>query len=76
MLLMANRSADYTFPEQWNYPPYFTLQPVAETREKQNELWRSLLVGYCKAKRIFMIHIDDEKFEPFYNKRIGRTNED
>jgi len=60
----------FAYPEFWNYPPYFTLQPVAETQEKQKALWRGLILNYCQSTRTFRIRVDDEKFEPFHNRVI------
>ena len=60
----------FVYPEFWNYPPYFTLQPVAETQEKQKALWRGLILNYCQSTRTFRIRVDDEQFEPFHNKVI------
>jgi ESCRT-II complex subunit VPS25 len=62
----------FVYPEFWNYPPYFTLQPVAETQEKQKALWRGLILNYCQSTRTFRIRVDDENFEPFHNRVIDR----
>ena len=43
------------FPEFYSFPPFFTIQPVEETREKQFALWRDLIVRYhdhCKIKTL------------------------
>ena len=37
----------YAFPPFYRYPPYFTVQPVAETFNKQKDLWSSLILSYC-----------------------------
>lgn len=43
----------------------------AETWAKQQELWADVLLGYCAAKRIFMV--DFETVEaPFNNESISR----
>ena len=39
----------FTPPEFWSFPPFFTLQPVAETREKQLTLWADLVLDWAKA---------------------------
>ncbi|MES1907279.1 MAG: hypothetical protein MHM6MM_000433 [Cercozoa sp. M6MM] len=37
-------------PEVWQWPPFFTLQPVAATRQKQLALWAQVLCDYLKAE--------------------------
>ncbi|KAM1404909.1 hypothetical protein ACFX2I_013351 [Malus domestica] len=44
---------DFKLPQFFNYPPYFTLQPVRETRKKQIQLWNNLILDYCKTHSIF-----------------------
>jgi ESCRT-II complex subunit VPS25 len=34
------------FPEFYSFPPFFTIQPVLTTREKQMGLWRELILRY------------------------------
>jgi ESCRT-II complex subunit VPS25 len=34
------------YPEFYSFPPFFTIQPVLATREKQLALWRDLIVRY------------------------------
>mmetsp|Transcript_21634 Transcript_21634/g.38564 ORF Transcript_21634/g.38564 Transcript_21634/m.38564 type:complete len:176 (-) Transcript_21634:86-613(-) len=60
-------------PKFWSYPPYFTLQPVAETREKQISLWHDLILSYCKRHKIYVIPSNAaENFPLFENKDISR----
>eukprot|EP00873_Tetraselmis_striata_P040747 jgi/Tetstr1/461011/TSEL_006161.t1 len=60
-------------PKFWSYPPYFTLQPVAETREKQISLWHNLLLNYCKHHKVYVVPANAaEGFPLFENKAIGR----
>jgi ESCRT-II complex subunit VPS25 len=62
----------FAFPEFHGYPPYFTLQPVVETRRKQLELWRALVLDYCRAQRLFIIPAGGAGFPPFANAAIDR----
>lgn len=70
-----NPSGDggFEFPEFWEYPPYFTVQPVPETFEKQKDLWCGLILRYCKHTRTFIVDVHDEDFVLFRNKKIDRT---
>eukprot|EP00850_Spirogloea_muscicola_P019294 SM000187S03911 [mRNA] locus=s187:136779:138424:- [translate_table: standard] len=58
-------------PQFYNYPPYFTLQPVKDTREKQVQLWKELILQYCKQQKIFRVNLDEE-FPLFVNQAIDR----
>ena len=46
------------YPEFYSFPPFFTIQPVLATREKQLGLWRSLILQYyTKHKmKILVVH--------------------
>ena len=43
--------AGLTLPELYDFPPFFTLQPVDATRARQLEAWVSLLVRWAAATR-------------------------
>ncbi|KAK4802401.1 hypothetical protein SAY86_000604 [Trapa natans] len=63
---------DFKLPPFFNYPPYFTLQPVRDTREKQIQLWKDLILDYCKTQKIFIIGLEEE-FPLFSNHVIERS---
>lgn len=48
-------SQEYPFPSFWSYPPYFTLQPIKETREKQIALWCELILDYCRHQKVYKL---------------------
>jgi ESCRT-II complex subunit VPS25 len=62
---------EFTFPYFYNYPPYFTLQPVKDTREKQIQLWKELILRYCKHHKCFVVDLEAE-FPLFENTSIQR----
>ncbi|CAK9232334.1 unnamed protein product [Sphagnum jensenii] len=64
--------ADFSFPYFYNYPPYFTLQPVRDTREKQVELWKQLILKYCKHHKYFVVDLEEGDFPLFANANIDR----
>ena len=37
------------WPWQYSFPPFFTLQPHAPTREKQIQAWKYLVISYCQV---------------------------
>ncbi|KAF5193622.1 Vacuolar protein sorting-associated protein [Thalictrum thalictroides] len=63
---------DFKLPHFFNYPPYFTLQPVRDTREKQLQLWKELILDYCRTQKIFIIGLEEE-FSLFTNPVIERS---
>jgi ESCRT-II complex subunit VPS25 len=68
---MSGGGGDFAFPGFYGYPPYFTLQPVKETREKQLDAWRELVLDYTRSKRVFSFN--PQTFELFENKSINRS---
>jgi len=63
---------DFKLPHFFNYPPYFTLQPVRDTREKQVQVWKELIIDYCRTQKIFVIGLEEE-FPLFSNPVIERS---
>lgn len=61
------------WPWQYNFPPFFTLQPNEDTKKKQLDAWSDLILNYCKLKRIFLLDIaENQNSELFSNKKIDR----
>lgn len=66
-------TSDFNFPWQFNFPPFFTIQPNLETRKIQLETWSTLIIDYCCFKKIASINTNKMINEPiFYNKKIDR----
>lgn len=63
---------DFKLPHFFNYPPYFTLQPVRDIREKQVQLWKELILEYCRSQKIFVIGLEED-FPLFSNPAIERS---
>uniref|UniRef100_A0A061RHC1 ESCRT-II complex subunit VPS25 n=1 Tax=Tetraselmis sp. GSL018 TaxID=582737 RepID=A0A061RHC1_9CHLO len=67
-------SNSFQTPFFWNYPPYFTLQPVKDSREKQINLWHDLILSYCKHQKIYVISGNaTDRFPLFTNTSINRS---
>ena len=47
------------FPEFYSFPPFFTIQPVLATREKQLALWRELILKYHTDRKIRTLVVHD-----------------
>ena len=63
-------SFDFNPPEFWNFPPFFTLQPVEATRMKQLSLWKDLILKYHMERNIHSMTLAE--FSYFENKQINR----
>ncbi|KAK4368806.1 hypothetical protein RND71_012598 [Anisodus tanguticus] len=66
------KMGEFNLPNFFNYPPYFTLQPVRETREKQIQLWKELIIDFCRTQKIFVIGLEED-FPLFSNPAIERS---
>ncbi|CAI5460866.1 unnamed protein product [Closterium sp. Yama58-4] len=60
----------FSLPRFYDYPPYFTLQPVKATRERQVRLWAELIVAWCRHHRTLLVSLDH--FPLFHNASIQR----
>lgn len=66
-------SSSFTYPWEYNFPPFFTIQPNLETRKAQQEAWRSLILDYCQHHNIHQLHLRDcLNKPPFCNEAIDR----
>jgi ESCRT-II complex subunit VPS25 len=63
--------AEFVYPEFWSFKPFFTLQPVATTREKQLNSWKSFILQYCAHARV--ARFDPNNFPLFRNDAIDRS---
>jgi len=58
------------YPEFYSFKPFFTIQPVLATREKQMGLWRDLILKYHTELRIKTLVVHDCPL--WKNPGIGR----
>lgn len=64
---------NFEWPWQYNFPPFFTLQPNIATRQKQFEAWRNLVLDYHKFHKQYVLDITESQTSPlFCNKSIQR----
>jgi len=57
----------FEWPWQYNFPPFFTLQPNGDTRHKQLEAWSSLILSYCRHNKKCSLDIADAQSSPLFN---------
>jgi len=63
----------YNWPWQYSFPPFFTLQPNSDTRKKQLEAWKSLILNYHKTNKIYTLDVtESQEGELFNNTQINR----
>ena len=65
---------DFDWPWQYSFPPFFTVQPIEATKNKQIEDWCSLILAYCRCHRIFVLDLGEAQNNSplFQNKTINR----
>eukprot|EP01083_Nonionella_stella_P019285 53604_1 len=49
----------FEYPEFYSFPPFFSIQPVLATREKQMGLWRELILSYHTSMKIKTLVVHD-----------------
>ncbi|XP_033729052.1 vacuolar protein-sorting-associated protein 25-like [Pecten maximus] len=65
--------ADIDWPWQYQFPPFFTIQPNLETRKKQIEAWCSFVLSYTRQQKTYSIDVTESQNSPlFNNKAINR----
>ncbi|OHT02464.1 Vacuolar protein-sorting-associated protein 25 [Tritrichomonas foetus] len=66
-------SKKFSFPDFYDYPPFWTKQPDEETLKKQVELWSNLICAFSKAHNFTEFEIAGALDSPlFSNKKINR----
>lgn len=58
---------DIEWPWQYNFPPFFTLQPHPETRAKQVAAWKSLILNYCQKTKTYIVDVREASQIPLFN---------
>nr|CAH8822545.1 unnamed protein product [Trichobilharzia regenti] len=74
--MSLNPADGFVWPWQYNFPPFFTLQPNVETRRKQINAWCQLVIDYFKSRNQFSVSvaaIRDPTCPLFNNKSIQRS---
>lgn len=60
----------FEYPEFYSFPPFFTIQPVEATRQKQLALWRELVLNYHTRHKLKTLVVHECPL--WNNERIGR----
>lgn len=72
---MPAATEQFSWPWQFDFPPFFTLQPNEETRRKQMDAWCQLVLSYFQSKK--QINLDVSSLttahkDLFSNPKINR----
>ncbi|XP_030112004.2 vacuolar protein-sorting-associated protein 25 [Taeniopygia guttata] len=63
----------FAWPWQYSFPPFFTLQPNGETRQKQLSAWCALALAYSQQHRLPAMTVREAQDIPlFANHRLQR----
>lgn len=65
-------SATTELPWQYNFPPFFTIQPNIDTRKKQLEAWCELVLSHQKSKKSYSLDVNEAQNGVFSNREINR----
>ena len=62
-----------SWPWQYSFPPFFTLQSHDETREKQLDQWVTLVLQYCQINKTTQLNLNEiRNTDLFQNQKIER----
>jgi len=65
------RMAAADVPEFYGFPPFFTLQPVLSTRERQLRLWQDFIISWHRSRSEQFLSVAEWPF--FRNDAIHRS---
>jgi ESCRT-II complex subunit VPS25 len=66
-------ASGFTFPEIYDWPVFFTLQPNAQTRQAQMRRWANLISDWCRYHRTFRLALTEAADSPlFHNARLRK----
>ena len=60
-------SNTFEWPWQYNFPPFFTIQPNLDTRAKQIEAWGSIILSYYKYNKLYRLDLTEAQSHVLFN---------
>ena len=68
-------SSTFQWPWQYDFKPFFTIQPNLDTRAKQLEAWCELVLLYHRHTRSYVMDVSEaQSSELFCNSKINRIH--
>jgi ESCRT-II complex subunit VPS25 len=66
-------SPSFTFPREYNFPPFFTRQTNLTTHHAQLAKWSALVLAYARHHRLFRLALSSAaESDLFCNRRLDR----
>ena len=64
--------SSFQWPWQYDFPPFFTIQPNTDTRRKQLDAWCDLVLAYHRTTKSYLLDVNEALSSPlFYNSKIN-----
>ncbi|ETO26651.1 hypothetical protein RFI_10481 [Reticulomyxa filosa] len=71
--MSKHSKTEYSLPDYYHYPPLFTIQKVAKTRESQLQVWTDLIINFLEHNHKTSIYVEKEiNSPPFCNSKLNR----
>jgi len=73
--MAKSNTTEFVFPSYFNLPPFFTLQPVLNTRQKQLQMWNDLILGFMRHTKAYELDVSEAAASAhplFHNDKINR----
>jgi ESCRT-II complex subunit VPS25 len=67
-----NPSSGFQFIPHYSFPPFFNLQPVAQSRSSQLLSWSTHIQSYCRHHHIFSLSLIDALDTPLFHNATLR----
>ncbi|EGC35872.1 hypothetical protein DICPUDRAFT_32729 [Dictyostelium purpureum] len=70
-----NSSESFQFPLYYNKEPFFTIQPIINTRKIQLQMWQDLILAYSRSNKIYELDLNESiktNLNLFNNEKINR----
>ncbi len=53
----AERGGGFQWPKHYSFPPFFSKQPNLETNAMRVQMWKDLILSYCRHHRVFVLNV-------------------
>ena len=60
------KPSSFSWPWQYTFPPFFTIQPNSDTRSKQVNAWCDLVLEYFKATKNYVLDVNEAQTSPLF----------
>jgi hypothetical protein len=55
----AGAGSAFVWPQHYSFPPFFSKQPNVETNAMRVQMWKDLILGYCRHHRVFVLNVHE-----------------